>query len=61
MKLRSLKFKSVKSTNDIAHMLIKKKKIKKKKIRDFFSENLIFSSFVLHIERSILTCYQVIY
>jgi BirA family biotin operon repressor/biotin-[acetyl-CoA-carboxylase] ligase len=28
MKLRSLKFKSVKSTNDIAHMLIKKKKIR---------------------------------
>ena len=28
MKLRSLKFKSVKSTNDIAHMLIKKKNIK---------------------------------
>ena len=25
MKLRSLKFKSVKSTNDVAHMLIKKK------------------------------------
>ena len=28
MKLRSLKFKSVKSTNDVAHMLIKKKKIR---------------------------------
>ena len=28
MKLRSLKFKSVKSTNDIAHMLIKKKNIR---------------------------------
>ena len=28
MKLRSLKFKSVKSTNDVAHMLIKKKSIK---------------------------------
>ena len=28
MKLRSLKFKSVKSTNDIAHKLIKKKKIR---------------------------------
>ena len=28
MKLRSLNFKSVKSTNDIAHMLIKKKNIK---------------------------------
>ena len=28
MKLRSLKFKSVKSTNDIAHTLIKKKKIR---------------------------------
>ena len=28
MKLRTLKFKSVKSTNDIAHKLIKKKKIK---------------------------------
>jgi hypothetical protein len=27
MKLRALKFKCVKSTNDIAHMLIKKKKI----------------------------------
>ena len=28
MKLRSLKFKSVKSTNDIAHKLIKKKKVR---------------------------------
>ena len=28
MKLRTLKFKSVKSTNDIAHILIKKKKIR---------------------------------
>ena len=28
MKLRSLKFKSVKSTNDIAYKLIKKKNIK---------------------------------
>ena len=28
MKLKSLKFKSVKSTNDIAHKLIKKKKIR---------------------------------
>ena len=28
MKLRTLKFKSVKSTNDIAHKLIKKKKIR---------------------------------
>ena len=28
MKLRSLKFKSVKSTNDIAHMLIKENKIR---------------------------------
>ena len=28
MKLKSLKFKSVKSTNDIAHMLIKKNKIR---------------------------------
>ena len=28
MKLRSIKFKSVKSTNDIAQKLIKKKKIK---------------------------------
>ena len=28
MKLRSIKFKSVKSTNDIAHMLIKKKNIR---------------------------------
>jgi len=28
MKLRSLKFKSVKSTNDIAHKLIKKKRIR---------------------------------
>ena len=28
MKLRSIKFKSVKSTNDIAHLLIKKKNIK---------------------------------
>ena len=27
MKLKSLKFKSVKSTNDIAHKLIKKKKL----------------------------------
>jgi biotin-(acetyl-CoA carboxylase) ligase len=28
MKLKSLKFKSVKSTNDIAHILIKKKEIR---------------------------------
>ena len=30
MKLRSLKFKSVKSTNDVAQKLIQKKKINKK-------------------------------